>query len=138
MAETVGLVQKLKWNAPGGWLFAYLGPDPTSTPLLTVVVGAADPPHVRHAKQGIMRLLEAAQLGGYPVAAVHPDSGSAISEVRIDPLAVCAIGQPIHGDFFAVSGCWLPARLDPRLPNWSSSPAATRSRRSPPEQIDWR
>lgn len=104
MAETVGLVQKLKWNAPGGWLFAYLGPDPTSTTLLTVVIGTADLPHVRHSKQGIMRLLEAAQLGGYPVAAVHPSSGSDISEVRIDPLAICAVGQPMHGDFFAVSG----------------------------------
>lgn len=104
MAETIGVVQQLKWNVAGSWLFAYIGPDPASTTLLTVVIGAGDSPEVRHTKRGMMRLLEAAQVGGYPVVAVHPDTGSTISELRIDPLAICAIGQPIHGDFFAVSG----------------------------------
>jgi hypothetical protein len=104
VAETVGLVQKLKWNAPLSALFAYLGPDPASTTLLVVVLGTADPPAVLHAKRGMMRLLEAAQLGGYPVVAAHADNDSAITRLRIDPLAICAIGQPIYGDFFAVSG----------------------------------
>lgn len=104
MAETIGVVQQLKWNVAGDVLLAYIGPDPTSTTLLTVVIEAGDSPEVSHIKRGMMRLLEAAQIGGYPVAAVHPDAGSAISELRVDPLAICAIGQPIHDDFFAVSG----------------------------------
>jgi len=57
----------------------------------------------------MMRLLGAALVGGYPVVAVHPDSGSTITELRIDLLEICAIGQPIHGDFFAVSGAGFQA-----------------------------
>jgi hypothetical protein len=104
MAEVTGAVQRLEWNAGTGTLLASIGPDPTAVTVLSVVIGPADAPEARSVKRGMMRLLDAAHLGGYPVTADYAAPSSAITLLTVGPPAICAIGQPVQGDFFTVSG----------------------------------
>src|SRR6266446_8969078 len=104
MAETTGLVQQLKWNPAGPWVFGWIGPNPTNTELLTIQWKPGDSASVQGSKRTLARLLESAQIAGYVVTAVHPDTSAEISQVRVDQLDICAVGQPIHNDFFSVSG----------------------------------
>lgn len=81
MAQTIGFVQRLKWDVANAALVAYIGDDPASTEVFTIVAQPADSDETLSAKRGMGRLLCQAQLRGFQVVVSYPDTGSALTQV---------------------------------------------------------
>lgn len=109
MAETTGLIQRLKWNAAIATMFVEVGPSATSTDLFFLSHPATDSQAVRGSKANIAYLLTQAQLRGYEATVGHAEGGSEVEWVRLGPLTISPVGEPVHQDFFAVSGSVIPA-----------------------------
>ncbi len=86
MAETQGLVQKLKILPDSSLAFVYIGPTPTNTALLFISRPSSDSPNVGAFKNNMVDAMAAAQVAHREVVAVHGDSSSLITDMRIDPV----------------------------------------------------
>ena len=84
MAETRGLVQKLKVSA-GGATFLFVGPSPTNTSPFSITRGAADTAVNASVKDDMVAAAAAAMVAGREVTVVHGDTSSEATSLRIDP-----------------------------------------------------
>ena len=84
MAETRGLVQKLKVDTSGTSYF-YIGPSPTNTVPFFVTRAAGDTPVIASGKDEMVAAASAAMVAGREITVVHADSGSEVTTLRIDP-----------------------------------------------------
>ena len=101
MADTIGFVQRLKWDAASTTMYAYIGPDPAGTAAFTVGPRAGDSDVTVSGKRMAMRLLEHAQLRGVEVSVSHPDNGSGITAVKT--LAPDVTSTPVQLDALEVT-----------------------------------
>lgn len=85
MAETTGLVQKLKMNV-GTATYVYIGPSPTNTSALFVTRTAGDTAEQASVKDDIVAALASAMVARREVVAIHPDTSSEVTGLRIDPV----------------------------------------------------
>jgi hypothetical protein len=86
MAETQGLVQKLKILPASSLAFVYIGPTPTNTSLLLISRSSSDSAEVGAFKSNMVDAMAAAQFAHREVVAVHDASSSQITDMRIDPV----------------------------------------------------
>ena len=85
MAETQGLVQRLKLTDTQILAFAYIGPSPTNTELLIVESGAGQPPDEAAFRGALAEALSAALSSRQQVIASHD-----VNDIRITLLQVLA------------------------------------------------
>ena len=85
MAETTGLVQQLKVDT-SGVAVALVGPNVSNVTTLLVQRLGSDSREQASAKDDIINALAAAMVTYREVVAVHGDSDSAITQLRIDPV----------------------------------------------------
>ena len=85
MAETQGLVQRLKLTDTLILAFAYIGPTPTDTELLIVESGTGQPPDEAAFRGALAEALSAALSSRQQVIASHDDN-----DIRITLLQVLA------------------------------------------------
>lgn len=85
MAETAGLVQKLTLLPGSSMACVWIGPTPTNTALLFVMRDAAESPEVGSFENSLVDALVTAVVGRREVVAIHGDSDSRITSLRIDP-----------------------------------------------------
>jgi hypothetical protein len=113
MAETQGLVQKLKWTSGVSAVFIYIGPTATTTTLFFIVFASGDSEATLGFKRNMVYLLEQAQLAGDEVTVVHDASSAEVQQVLLGTFAISPVGEAIHGDFYSVTGAGFPpdARL---------------------------
>jgi len=103
MAETTGLVQRLKWLDSSKIIFIYLGPLPTAVRLFLLSLDVTDLADLA-SRRAIARLLTTAMGAGFPVTVFHDDNSSDITGadvrftlVRPDGLEVTqAIQNLVH------------------------------------------
>lgn len=86
MAETRGLVQQLKTYVSLGTTFALIGPNSTNTTTLYVLRSAGDSREAASMKDDMVSTLAAAQVAYREVVAVHGDTDSEITQLRIEPV----------------------------------------------------
>ena len=108
MAETQGLVQKLKWTSGISAVFVYVGPTATNTSLFFIVFAPSDSEDTLGFKRNMVYLLEQAQAGGYEVTVGHDASGAEVQQVLVGTFAISPVGEAIHGDFYSVTGSGFP------------------------------
>lgn len=84
MAETKGLVQRLKMNV-GAATYVYIGPAPTNASAFFVNRAAGDTAEQASIKDDIVAALASAMVARREVVAIHADTGSEITGLRIDP-----------------------------------------------------
>jgi hypothetical protein len=85
VAETQGLVQRLKLTDTQILAFAYIGPSPTNTELLIVESGAGQPPDEAAFRGALAEALSAALSSRQQVIASHD-----VNDIRITLLQVLA------------------------------------------------
>ena len=85
MAETQGLVQRLKLTDTQILAFAYIGPTPTNTELLIVESPTNQPPDEAAFRRALAEALSAALSSRQQVIASHDDN-----DIRITLLQVLA------------------------------------------------
>jgi hypothetical protein len=85
MAETRGLVQRLKVNTDGSAV-ALIGPNLTNMTALNVTRTAADTREQASTKDDIVSGLAAAMVAYREVVAVHGVADSNITQLRIEPV----------------------------------------------------
>jgi len=85
VAETQGLVQRLKLTDTQILAFAYIGPSPTNTELLIVESGAGQPPDEAAFRGAVAEALSAALSSRQQVIASHD-----VNDIRITLLQVLA------------------------------------------------
>jgi hypothetical protein len=85
MADTRGLVQQLKVYATGVTI-ALVGPTPTNVTTLFVERLASDSREEASAKDNIVGAMSDAMVTYREVVAVHASTGSAITQLRIEPV----------------------------------------------------
>ena len=85
MAETTGLVQQLKVDTTG-MTRTLIGPNVSNVTALLVQRTSADSREVASAKDVITNALAAAMVAYREVVAVHGDTDSFITQLRIDPV----------------------------------------------------
>ncbi len=84
MAETKGLVQKLKIDS-GGATWLYVGPSPTNTAIFFITRGAGDTAVQASVKDDMVAAASAAMVARREVVAVHDVASSEVTTLRIDP-----------------------------------------------------
>jgi hypothetical protein len=85
MAETTGLVQQLKVDT-SGIAIALIGPNVNNVTALLVQRVAGDTREQASAKDDIVNALAAAMVAYRQVVAVHGDTDSVITQLRIEPV----------------------------------------------------
>jgi hypothetical protein len=85
MAETKGLVQKLKLNV-GHETYAYIGPSPTNTTPFFVSRVAADTAEQASVKDDMVAALASAMVARREVVAIYNTNSSELTGLRIDPV----------------------------------------------------
>lgn len=85
MAETTGLVQQLKVDI-GGVSYVLIGPNQSNVTSLTVQRTASDTREQASVKDDIVNALGAAMVAYRQVTAVHGDTDSSITQLRVDPV----------------------------------------------------
>jgi hypothetical protein len=85
MAETSGLVQQLKVYT-SGITIALVGPNINNVTTLQVTRVPADSREAASAKDDMVSALAAAQVAYREVVAVHGDTSSDITQLRIEPV----------------------------------------------------
>lgn len=85
MAETAGLVQRLYILPGSAMACAWIGPTPTNTALLFVKRDAAESPDIGSFENSLVDTLVTATVTRREVVAIHGDSDSRITSLRIDP-----------------------------------------------------
>ena len=85
MAETRGLVQQLKVYQTGTAI-ALIGPNGTNTTALSIQRSVADSRELASMKDDMVNALAAAQVAYREVVAVHGDTDSGITQIRIEPV----------------------------------------------------
>jgi hypothetical protein len=85
VAETQGLVQRLKLTDTQILAFAYIGPSPTNTELLIVESGTGQPPDEVAFRGALAEALSAALSSRQQVIASHD-----VNDIRITMLQVLA------------------------------------------------
>ena len=85
MAETQGLVQRLKLTDTQILAFAYIGPSPTDTELLIIESAVGEPPDEAAFRGALAEALSAALSSRQQVIASHDDN-----DIRITLLQVLA------------------------------------------------
>jgi hypothetical protein len=108
VAETLGLIQKLKWVGGVSAMFVYVGPTPTSTSLFFIVFGAGDSEGTLRFKQNMTYLLEQAQEAGCEVVIGHDANSAEVQQVALGTFDFSPVGEAIHGDFYSVTGSGFP------------------------------
>ncbi len=86
MAETRGLVQKLKILPTGSVAYVYVGPSATNTTLLYISRSPNDSAAQGAFKNSMLDAISAALVNRREVVATHGDTDSQITDMRIDPL----------------------------------------------------
>jgi hypothetical protein len=86
VAETQGIVQKLKIVPASSVAFVYIGPAPTNTTLLLISRTTNDAANVGAFKNDMVDAVAAAQVAHREVVAVHGAGDSLITSIRIDPV----------------------------------------------------
>ena len=86
MAETTGLVQQLKVDTTTSIAQALIGPNANNVTALMVQRTAADSREVASSKDDIVNALAAAMVAYREVVAVHGDTDSFITQLRIEPV----------------------------------------------------
>jgi hypothetical protein len=82
MAETQGLVQRLKLTPGLVLAWAYIGPSATNTTLLLVMQRSADPVDVA-AHASMAEALSGALVSGREVIATHADNSAEITMLQV-------------------------------------------------------
>ncbi len=85
MAETTGLVQQLKVDI-SGTAYALIGPNQSNVTSLVVQRAAGDTREQASVKDDIVNALAAAMTAYRQVTAVHGDTDSFITQLRVDPV----------------------------------------------------
>lgn len=85
MAETTGLVQQLKVDTTG-ITRTLIGPNVSNVTALMVQRTSGDSREVASAKDNIVNALAAAMVAYREVVAVHGDTDSFVTQLRIDPV----------------------------------------------------
>lgn len=85
MAETTGLVQQLKVDI-GGVSYVLIGPNQSNVTSLVVQRTAGDTREQASVKDDIVNALAAAMVAYRQVTAVHGDTDSFITQLRVDPV----------------------------------------------------
>jgi hypothetical protein len=85
MAETTGLVQQLKVDI-SGVAYAFIGPNQANVTSLAVQRTAGDTREQASVKDDIVAALAAAMVAYRPVTAVHGDTDSLITQLRVEPV----------------------------------------------------
>jgi hypothetical protein len=83
MAQTIGLVQRLKITNPPQLAWAYIGPTPTDTELLLVLLPSGLGPEDAAFRGAMADALSAALANQREVIASHPDDSAEITAVEI-------------------------------------------------------
>lgn len=86
MADTKGLVQKLKMNVGTATTYVYIGPSPTNTSPFFVSRVAGDTAEQASVKDDIVATLASAMVARREVVAIHADTSSEVTGLRIDPV----------------------------------------------------
>jgi hypothetical protein len=84
MAETRGVVQRLKITPGAFRAWAYIGPSPTNTTLLLVPSGAAGDAADIAAHASMADALSAALVSRRAVKAVHGDDNATITQIEFE------------------------------------------------------
>jgi hypothetical protein len=84
MAETRGVVQRLKLTSGSILAWVYIGPSPTNTKLLLVKQDAADPAGTAF-RTSMAEALSGALVSRREVIATHADNDAAITMLQIEP-----------------------------------------------------
>lgn len=82
MAQTQGLVQRLKLTSGLVLAWAYIGPTPASTTLLLVMQRSTEPEEIA-AHASMAEALSGAMVSGKQVIATHGDSDSEITVLEV-------------------------------------------------------
>ncbi len=83
MAETLGFVQRVKWNSAASTAFFNVGPTATSTTLLFAVLAENDTESALALKRSLVQAMVLAQLAGSEVSVMHPDTGGEVTQVEM-------------------------------------------------------
>jgi hypothetical protein len=84
MAETRGVVQRLKLTSGSILAWAYIGPSPTNTRLLLVEQAATDPAAIAF-RASMAEALSGALLSRREVIATHGDNDAVITMLQVEP-----------------------------------------------------
>ncbi len=85
MATTSGYVQRLTLIQASDLACVWVGPSPSSTEILTVLMAAGDSEAVVRHKRSLINLLAEAQIARRQVEVQHPDDSAAIDQVSYAP-----------------------------------------------------
>lgn len=84
MAQTTGLVQRLKVTSPPILAWVYIGPSAVDTDLLLVVQDAAAPPEEAAAQASLVDALSYALVSNLEVIATHGSADILITTVELN------------------------------------------------------
>lgn len=107
MPNYAGYAQSVKLLEDGS-AFVSVGPTPDDASLLTLVLNVADPVAVLGMKRMLLSLLTKACSHGFAVEAVTQAGSAEITSVATAGLEIAPNDQPVHEDFFAVTGNGFP------------------------------
>jgi hypothetical protein len=85
VAETRGIVQRLKITSGSTLAWAYIGPSPTNTRLLLISQAAANDPAGIAFRASMAEALSGALVARREVIATHGDNDSTITQLQIEP-----------------------------------------------------
>jgi hypothetical protein len=104
MPSYVGQVQRIKSNASSTFASIYIGDDPDNTELLRISLAAADSFAVLTHKRSLLGMLIKSCAYGFVVSAITRSGSSEITSVQVGPFEIAPNDQPVHEDFYAVTG----------------------------------
>lgn len=107
MPSYTGFVQSIKL-LDEGVVFVSIGPAADDASLLQVLLDAADTDGAREVKRVLIGLLAKACAYGFAVVAVTDAGTVVITGVATEHLEIAPNDQPVHEDFFAVTGYDFP------------------------------